>query len=232
MTDTPLLKKIKSQGYWRIAIFPLPFSQLRVTDIARLETIMRSSTVKMGGWEFPLTGNPSEIHRDVDWLGFEDEWSHHLEAWRFFQSGLFVDLNAMYEDWLNLNENWPIPDGLRGKKLLGINAAIRSFTAIYELAARLAQTEAGGDFMRIEIELRGLENRHLWVDSSQRAPILRDFTATLASYPSENNVSNTELIANARELALNEAIELFKRFNWPANVDALREEQRNVFGSR
>ena len=228
MTEARLLEKIKSKGYWRIAIYPATFSKQRVADFGRLESIIRASAVEMGGWEFPLTGNPNEINRDVDWIGLADEWSHHLEAWRFYQSGLFVDLNAMYEEWLNPDESWPIPNRLRGKKLLGINSAVHLLTAIYELAARLAQTEAGSDFMHIEVELNGLENRYLWVDSPQRMPLMRDFMATLDSYPSKKDLSTSELIANAAEIALKEAIEMFKRFDWPANVDALREEQARI----
>ena len=49
-----------------------------------------------------------------DWVGQGIDWENYVEYWRFYQSGQFLHLDGMKEDWMEQREmydsgdRWPI----------------------------------------------------------------------------------------------------------------------------
>lgn len=224
-----LLDKIRSRGHWRVVIRPQTFIEKRISQITELYPIIQNTSVELRGWDFPHLDPHAQAHVDIDWIGQESEWEIFLEIWRFYQSGQFIDITGMHEDWYDQRRSIPAAFGdWRPGLALEIGNALFRFTEIFEIAARLAMTQAGDDIMHIEITVSGLEGRKLWVDSPSRRPMFRDYTASIRELPYQVELSRTELIATPRELALKPAIELFRRFDWDPSQNVLRDHQKEL----
>lgn len=143
MTD--LLSKIRSRGHWRVVIRPGTFKKDRVGEISSLFPLVERSSVSIRGWDFPHIDRRKQPHIDVDWVGQELNWEHHLELWRLYQSGQFVHMGGIWEDWRDQSALWP-PDRTRkvGSRLEVLDTVFR-FIEIFEFAARLCQTDAGDE---------------------------------------------------------------------------------------
>ncbi|GAI33014.1 unnamed protein product, partial [marine sediment metagenome] len=159
----------------------------------------------------------------------ESDWEQFLEIWRFYQSGQFIDITGMNEDWYDQRHSIPAALGdWRPGLILGIGNTLFRFTEIFEFAARLAMTQAGDDVIYIEITVSNLEGRKLWVDSHSRMPLRHNYIASIKEFPYQIELSRTELIAAPRELALKPVTELFRRFSWDPSQDVLRDQQKNL----
>jgi len=185
--------------------------------------------VNLRGWDFPHLDPHIQTHVDMDWIGQESDWEHFLEIWRFYQSGQFIDIAGMDEDWYDQRHSIPAAlSDWRPGLILGIGNTLFRFTEIFEFTARLAMTQAGDDIMRIEITVSNLEGRKLWVDSHSRMPLHRNYIASIREFPYQIELSRTELIAAPKELALKPTTELFRRFSWDPNQDVLRDQQKEL----
>lgn len=223
-----LLDRIRSRGHWRVVFRPSTFDQTRVQNIAGLYPIIQKTAVELRGWDFPHVDPHSQPHIDVDWVGQESEWEQFLEVWRFYKSGQFVDISGMQEDWRDQSSLCPPDADWKPGLLLGIGDALFSFTEIFEFAARLALTEVGDDRIRIEVTVSGLNGRRLWVDLHNRWPMMRQYEAAVQALPYSVDLLRAALVAEPKELALDPAMELFRRFGWSPTKDMLRELQSQL----
>jgi hypothetical protein len=82
-----LLEKIRSRGYWEVAIHPGRFDHKRVTSLGHLYPLLQKTAVSRRGWDFPHLDAHQRTHRDIDWIGEETDFANRLESWRFYQSG-------------------------------------------------------------------------------------------------------------------------------------------------
>src|SRR5918999_2600983 len=159
-----LLEKIRSRGYWKVIIRPATFVEKRISNTSDVYPILEKTSVQVRIWGFPHLDNNEKLGINVDWIGQEIAWEYYLELWRFYQSGQFVHLSGMAEDWLDRSRLSPPDQSWKPRTFLNVVGAVFRFTEIFEFAARLAFTAAGDEQMRLEITLSGLEGPTLWVD--------------------------------------------------------------------
>jgi hypothetical protein len=225
---TDLLSKIRSRGHWRVVIRPTAFKKDRVGEISSLFPIVERSSVSLRGWDFPHIDRRKRPHVDLDWVGQELAWEHHIELWRLYESGQFVQVSGMWDDWRDQSGLWPPDDTWKtGSRLEVLDATFR-FIEIFEFAARLCQTEAGSDRVRIVVTVSGLNGRTLYLESPNRVPLLEEYSASIKEVPYEVELSKAELIAAPREHALAPTARLLGRFGWDAGRDMLKGLQAEL----
>lgn len=219
---------IRTRGYWQLTIRPVNFIDARVEDILSLYPIIEKAAVSLRGWDFPHLESRQERHVDVDWVGQDHEWEHHLSSWRFYRSGLFVFLGGIPIDWRDHSNWWPPEEGWEPGQLLGVGDALFQYTEFFEFAARLSLSDAGDQDMFIETVLHGLKGRTLYMDSRNKWGFSRNYTSSIDSFPFRRELARTELIGNTRELAVRAAQELFKRFQWATDFSDLKSFQTEI----
>lgn len=225
-----LTDSIKTKGYWWIVIRPSSFLEKRISDYSRLSPILEATSVQLRGWDFPHIDRKTQLVRDLDSIGQETDWDYFKEAWRFFQSGQLTYLVAIHEDWATHGPGvWGPPTHLANQgPLLGVGDTLFRFTEVFEFAARLSMSEAGAERMHIEVALHGLRDRSLWVDDSRRVSMDHRYVSGMESFPFKADVDTQTLIANAREMAIEPTVELFKRFGWSPSVSLLKDQQQQL----
>lgn len=225
-----LLSKIRSRGYWQVVIRPTRFEEKRL-EIPQLFSLVEKHSVHLRGWDYPHVDHRTQPRVDLEWVGQEFEWEHYLEVWRMYQSGQFAHFFGVREDWRDQSRLWPAPHGWRhGSELYAISTLFE-YTEILEFAARLALDIDGDDIFHIAITLNGLQGRRL-ADDRKFVLGLQQYTTDIDKFPYRIEKPRTAIVATARELALQPALELFQHFGWDPSLDLLREEQANLFRSR
>lgn len=221
-----IVKSIKSRGHWDVSIRPESFLKARLAKATDLYPILERSKVRFRGWDYPHLEDRAHIRGDH--IEQEFHWDMYLEALRFFQSGLFVHLAGLAEDWRDVSEFWPRDEHWRPGRDLSIERTVFRATEIFEFASRLSKTVAGDETMHIEVKLAGLEGRRLTVEAS-RMPFFPDKVAEVDEFTMfQGAVPRTELIARVRELAIEASASMFHQFNWDTQVGVLREIQQQL----
>jgi hypothetical protein len=217
------LEKIRSRGYWDLAVRPAVFEKARVDTPMRLEPILRRAHVALRGWDFPHVHN-SPFDFGEDWIGQTVDWECYVEQWRVFQSGLFAFVGGFWLDWNDQTSNrrriW-VPD----RPILSVRDVIYRHTELFEFAHRLSATELGGETMVVEGSLNGLAGRSLWFESGSGAAFHRPRTTQMKEWTFRREVRAGELATGARDLALEQCRQLFARFGWDASIGVLRSHQ-------
>ncbi len=221
------LDKIRSRGFWSVVIRPGCFLDDRVAYEVLLP-IVQKCVVQIRGWDFPHLSNHVDIERQADWIGQSSEWEHLLEVWRFYQSGQFVDLSGIWDDWRDQSSLSPAGGDWQPGQTLGVGDTLFRLTEIFEFAARLAQTEAGGEVTHIEIAVRKLDGRKLTVDDPNRLSFSYDRKASMKEFVKTLDLSSDELLAKTNEMAVQVARELFLRFDWAPSIQQLSDWQSKL----
>ena len=220
------LEKIKSRGYWKIIIHPATFEKKRIENIADLHHIIRKTFVKLPKRrrEFPHFNSSIPLQEHKNWIGRESEWEVYLELWRFYQSGQFVSIKGMYEDWRDNSRIFPIPDGWRPGKYLEVTDTLLQFTEAFELAGRMMFTPVMDAQMRLKISAHNLMGRELRMDLGGREyGHLKKFTASVDEVPYVVDLPAITLLARPKELALTPAVQFFQSFGWNPGLRYLRD---------
>jgi hypothetical protein len=218
-----LTNAIRSKGYWRIDIHPTDYVTERVPYVALKSTLERT-VVRLRGWDLPHFDRQGTERRGNNWIGSETEWNYVREAWRFYQSGQFVYMRGMIEDWIE-------PDRIQfgriplGVPSLGVGDALFTISEIFEFASRLSVTDAGADQMRVEIDLRNVAGRHLYVDDVNRMRMDNQYSFHDAALTRSVVVSRADAAGRSRELALDMASDIFGHFGWHPDRALLQGQQ-------
>lgn len=212
---------IKERGHWQVVIRPERHVGRRVDEIQVLFPLVESAAVEIRGWDFPHIDRTSQPHIDVDWVGQESAWQHHLEAWRLYMSGQFLDLAGFPSDWRDRSTVWPGGDDWEPGRHLVVGEAVYKLTEIAEFAARLALTEVGDTPMRVSVCPTGLMGRELIILDPLKVPLMHSYTAHIERLPMTRIIDSEELVGHAAEIAISMARELFARFGWNPSEETL-----------
>lgn len=218
--------KIRSRAYWDISIMPEPFNERRL-GFAVLGDLVASHTVRLRGWPVPYTDYREETLRGDDWLGqdIDAKTVSHIEAWRMFRSGQFSHLRAVDIDWR------PLPSGeprSESADVVEVWEILYYLTEVFELAARLALSPAGDETMTVRANLFGLNYRSLIVGQSNRAEFWDPKGPGPTKIEREVTLPRNQLVAEAREQAVDMARDYFDEFSWTVSREQLLDHQRQL----
>ncbi len=228
----PLISDIQSRGYWEVIIRPEQFEQERI-DFGQLYLLIQNSAVNLRTHSFPNTPAAAPPP-GADWVSAHCRLHWIRETWRLYQSGQFIYLGGILDDW---RDQFPYPsrEGWKPGAVLSIEETVYRCTEFFEFASRLALAEAyrlAGD-LRIDIllanlVLEGFQKRVLAVEPSKRLPIFDDFPTQADHIHYSRQYPKEELVSRPKQLALQAAMEIFKRFNWQPSEAYLQAIQSEI----
>jgi len=226
--QAPVLdERIRSRANWQVIVRPETFEQDRVSKVTELSNILTALKVQIRGWDFPHIDWQQSPAVEVHSIRQSYEFSHHLEWWRFFQSGQFLFVGGLSEEWRDVSSQWPAPAGWQPGGYVHIPAALYRITEIVEFASRLSTSEAGAEVMSIQISLRRVENMAL--DFGQTGRILtRDYKTGVDEIPVSLIVQRGPLVAESRAIARDLTAQLLQRFGYDPAPQILEEMQQQL----
>ena len=222
--------KIKSTGYWRVALQPTQFDEKLVPTLAECRRVIETSKVVLRGWDYPHVDDKEQSH-DGDWIQSGIDWPEygHVEIWRFYKSGQFVHYFAGLEDYHELP--WSSSHGKPDRYLL-YASAVYTISEVFEFASRLSAKDILQPSTIISIRLGNMAGRELagW-DHQDMVP--RGYTCEREEIEFKRTIEAESLLAEAADLALDASIELLERFGrFEPTHQLLAEYQRNLLDRR
>ncbi|NLE73126.1 MAG: hypothetical protein GX604_00615 [Actinobacteria bacterium] len=219
MTDVPVL--VREDAHWEIIFRPSSFEPTLIKTLSECKKVVEDSRITLRGWDYP-SFNPQNLIRGNDYIGCWDEFHHHREYWRFFQSGQFFHLLAFRENWYKDRFERQaskafrrIPEDYEPSGYIDFVSTILTLTEIALFASNVAaRTPFPVDgSVQFRVSMRGMKNRVLTSWDVSRD--LWDFYHT----PNDNirwesNIAVSELLADPKTLALDAAQHFFERFGW------------------
>jgi hypothetical protein len=225
-TDTDTTRKIKSRGMLRVCIRPSSFDQERIKDYSSLPQLIEKASVKLRGWDFPHIDSQRQSHMESDWIRQEVSWDGIIESWHFFQSGQFLFLGGIREDWRDESSFLPSYEGWTPGKLLNVHETIFRFIEIFEFAARLVKGLPGDDPISVSIGMYKLSGRQLYMGLESRRHMRSEwYVSAMPEFKWSEEIQRSDILANSREIAARVSVELFKRFKWEQPEKVVKEIQ-------
>jgi len=211
-----VLEKIKSRGYWEVVIRPMHFEKERINDLIQCLKIVEECKIMLRGWDYPHISNKEPPYCGIDYFESVTDWDAYKEFWRMYQSGQFVHLFGLHEDWFE--DEIPLfgpsqYSSIKPGSILEVSMTLYSLTEIFQFATNLARKNLFDESAFVSIKLHGLMNRTLQsFDFGRR--FWNQYTCHINSFPIEKEIPVKTLLEKNDEIALTETFEVFKRFNW------------------
>ncbi len=215
MNSEEMLTTIKSKGYWRVVIRPTRFKADLIPNLSDVRQLVQSCVVSWRGWPYPYQ-RPDEARNVSDWVECSVDWQEFIEYWRFYRSGQFVHLFAVYEEHGNAG-------------YLDFVSTIYTVTEIFEFAARLARKEVLQPSAFVSISLHNVAGHQLVSFGFNRLHSAEFVVKHDQPIVVGKEFSLQDLVSRTDELALDAIVEIFEQFNWnnpPRHIFA--EDQKRL----
>jgi hypothetical protein len=222
-----ILDKIQTRGYWRVAIRPTSFDENHIPNYSDLFPIVEKNSVRLRGWDYPHIDDNTQPLTGVDWVGQEFECQDEIEVWRLYTSGQFVHFFATAGEWRDHSTFWPADAGWKPGQFLYYIQTVYSLVEIFEFASRLALSPAGASSMHVEIQIAGLRGRRL-VSTDIMFPVSGTCITEMPVWKYCWKGTQTELIAQPRELAALATQDLFTRFRLELSLQIIARLQARI----
>ncbi|MGA9158080.1 MAG: ATP-binding protein [Candidatus Sulfotelmatobacter sp.] len=210
-------------GYWEVISMPQTYSRERVPSITAVHKTLEESEVSLRGWNFPHFDRKTASNFS-DGRQSHTEFAHHVEAYRAYQSGLFVWRSSF---WENFSENAKVS----GKVLSFVNV-IYTVTEFLLFFRRYYERISPDASVRFSIEMTDIDDRTLIATDPQSWP-LPTYAATSAALVIEKDYTVSELRASAEEIAITIVQKIFEVFNWNApDVNMIRGWQQRLLSRK
>jgi hypothetical protein len=238
MTGEELVKIVKQRGYWRVLFEPLAYDE-KLKPLRRCKEIVEQNSIRLRGWDYPHIPSRNDDDTALEpgdnywqgWLNWQDY--HHKEFWRMYQSGQFVHYFGLIEDWADdyvIKSMWQQEDIVaQPGEVLGIINATYFITEIYQFLSRLTSEQIYNEGVRVTIGLHNTENRRLFVDGYNRAPLFHERKTRAKEIIFKEKYTTEQILADPKELALEVIIYILERFGWdPPNIEAIKNDQQKL----
>lgn len=235
MTFEETIGKIKKGGYWEISMKPGPgtYDKERF-KFDELENLVRTNQVKRRGVPFPYLTDAESQGKYYPRGTYLESFTSiiHLSAFRFYQSGQFVEYLWMLEDAQDASASMFGPhDPQRGKKFMSPLACIYQLTEAFLFASRLAAKDVFRDRAIVEIKLHGLAGRVLNYSDPRRFPFYTEYPCEADTVSFDCEKTPQELQAEHDELAVEACVKILAYFKFsPKHVlDRVKSDQQDFY---
>ena len=146
-------------AYTSVSVRPGPHEADRISP-SQLETFAATNAVRLRGWPVPMVSNREVVAHHGTWIGqdLQAEIVPHLEAWRLFTSGHFLQRRVIatdLRDAAELKSGAPEATGA-----VAVWDILLYLVEVAELGARYA-TALGAETVTIDVVLKNIAGREL-----------------------------------------------------------------------
>jgi len=216
------LAKVKSRGYWKLVIEPVFQIDKFFNHEVDIREYVNQKKISIRGWDYPHIPNKRGAEDDYEIsngkMNSFTDWNHFKECWSYYQSGQFVHVFGLREDWF-CESDWFDKDHQLKKvtpmTVLDFVWANYSITEMFLFTNNIVNDERYKGEIKISITLHNTKNRHLTVFDPRRIPIFSERKSTTDNLIGFNDVTTKEILNNNHLLmARNTTINIIKYFDW------------------
>lgn len=157
--DGVFVSGVTTPAYTNVSVRPGPYKADRISP-SQLETFATTQAVRLRGWPVPMVSNRDDVAHHGNWIGqdLQAEIVPHLEAWRLFTSGQFLQRRVIATDMRDATELKPeAPDATGAVAVWDI---LLYLVEVAELGARYAAA-LRAETVTFEVILENIAGREL-----------------------------------------------------------------------
>jgi len=225
ISESSVLERIKSRGYWEIEIRPINYQKERIS-LPKCREIIEACQIRLRGWYYPHIAQHEfgDVFTGNDFVEGLVDAPKHCEVWRMYKSAQFIHYLNFWEDWIehepygypSKGNEWP-----RTRTVKSILMTLYTVTEVFTFASRLASNKIFDKTVHISLKLKNNDNRSLIFEDSFRI-LYADYKSKINEIIIARDVTVEDILANSSSLAMDVTVEIFHRFNW------LAEDIKNV----
>lgn len=206
VAENPLAATVMADAHFRVWFAPEDLEPGAI-DYTSLKDVIRANQVANIRSAFPVIRRP---HNGDEWIGDESDWGDQ-EVWRLYQSGLFVDMLAISDeykaDWDGFNNDH---DG----GFLPVWLPVWYFTQACELAARIQRAAFPTATLNLHLEMNLIGGRALVAANQRRSGFHNTYAFGSPSWARVVQITPELALSGTKELVVTVMTELFQRFGW------------------
>ncbi|MBU0974383.1 hypothetical protein KKD03_01645 [Patescibacteria group bacterium] len=235
------LDKIKKRGYWKIVIEPVYPIKKFFDHIIEAKEFINGNRIQLRSWDYPHYPTRNDEKSGINLLtnranGYID-WNHFKEVWTYFQSGQFVHVFGLREDWFQESDWFGSEDRyskVDPNTVLDLIGVTLSMTEILLFLSKLASDPRYKEKVHIQISLSNLEGRQLTVFDPRRVPIFSERKSTTPSIVAiDDDFSSDTLSHDHLAIARDATVDIIKYFDWPdPPVKVIEDDQQKLLTRR
>lgn len=220
-----LVAGVVTPAYFNVSVRPGPYESTRISP-DQLETFAATHAVRLRGWPLPMVSNRERVFRHPTWVGQDLQAAYvpHVEAWRLFSSGHFLQRRVLatdLNDAADLRSNTPGATGA-----VALWDVLLYLVELAELGARYATT-LKVDTVTIEVSLENITDRELISGDFQRE-LHGPYVTAAASLTAEVAVATPALLASPRAVGVRLTQQVLRKFGLTIADKVLTEWQDSI----
>jgi hypothetical protein len=210
-----ILTKIKSRGYWKLIVHPVEYIDNRFERLGELINVVRDLKVSLRGWAFPLYDTQNRPSYGQDYVEQSVDWSGFVEIWRYHQSGQFLALKGVWEDWRGEESRglFSNPTKLEPMQSIDLLNFIYTISEFFLFAQRLALNDKLTNSFQIAISLNNSENRKL-ISLDPRRLLFNNHVCQVKSLEFSKTFNTSQIASELESLIIESLVFFFDRFGW------------------
>jgi hypothetical protein len=215
-------------AYTSICIQPGPFDSNRLSP-AELESFITGRAVRLRGWPVPMVDRRVPFRRYGNWIAQDVDSGivPHVEAWRLFTSGQFVQRRIVATDLRDNEQLRPWAPGAVGA--IAVWDVLLYLAEVAELAARFA-TVLSVEKVLIDVKLHNVADRQLI--SGEAARDLDDvYMVATNQVAAREQFDIIGLAADPRAAGILLTQQIIRQFGLDVHDQVLRQWQEQILES-
>ncbi len=220
-----LVSRAVAPAYFDVTIRPRPYEASRIRP-DELESFAATQAVRLRGWPVPMVSNRDRVAHHGNWVGqdLQAEVVPHIEAWRMFSSGQFLQRRIIATDLRDAAELRPGTPDATGS--VAVWDVLLYLVEVAELGARCAMA-LRADTVSIDVSLCHIAGREL-VSGSWERELHGSYVTQAESLSASRIVSSPELLAAPRATGIELTQQILRKFGLSIADKVLLEWQASV----
>ncbi len=210
-------------AYFDVAVRPGPYRSERLTP-AELAPFVTEQAVRLRGWPVPMVSPHDPIQRYGTWLAQDSESMFHVEAWRIFTSGQFLQRRLLATDVRDTAELRA--EDPRATGAVALWDVLLYIVEVAELGARVA-TRLRSETVTLEVSLRGIQGREL-VSGDPRRQLFGPYLSAADAFSATRSLEVSELLTDARAVGVEVSQRILRQFGLDVPDQVLHDYQDEV----
>lgn len=210
-------------AYFDVAVRPGPYQAERLTP-AQLDPFAAEQAVRLRGWPVPMVSPRDPLQRHGTWLAQDSQSMFHVEAWRMFTSGQFLQRRVLATDVRDANELRA--EDPRAAGAVALWDVLLYVVEVAELGARMA-TRLGCETITFEVSLRGIAGREL-ISGDHRRHLYGPYLSAADSFSAARTLDVTDLLTDPRTIGVEVAQRILRQFGLDVPDQLLSDYQEEV----
>jgi hypothetical protein len=220
-----LVKKIESRGYWAIIIESLGGLSKDTKNLVPRDKyhILQTTNVQYRGWPVPYFPNIGDLNQNGEFVKISEnisggiDWEHYKQIFTLFQSGQFVLISGVSEDWVDESERLQMSElnSYKEQKILSFVSTTYYFTEVFIFISKFINSDLFQDVsdFHVKFSLKNTNNRTLKMFGANRVEFFKDYTSTAGDIKIYNRTINSKTFAKTwKKELLNSTINFYKYF--------------------